>query len=61
MHSVYAERKESLSEDKVQMKSPKVGTGEEESSKKSATSLILFEEVQFNSGLTSVHNLLLSL
>ncbi|XP_060107973.1 ATPase family AAA domain-containing protein 5 [Heteronotia binoei] len=39
------ERKESLSEDKAQMKSVKRGTGEEESSKKCATSLILFEEV----------------
>ncbi|XP_054859934.1 ATPase family AAA domain-containing protein 5 [Eublepharis macularius] len=39
------ERKESLSEDKVLMKSIKRGAGEEESSKKCATSLILFEEV----------------
>ncbi|XP_015280171.1 PREDICTED: ATPase family AAA domain-containing protein 5 [Gekko japonicus] len=39
------ERNESLSEDKDQIKSMKRGTGEEESSKKSATSLILFEEV----------------
>nr|XP_056716409.1 ATPase family AAA domain-containing protein 5 [Euleptes europaea] len=39
------ERKKTLFEDKVQIKSVKRGTGEEESNKKSATSLILFEEV----------------
>ncbi|KAL8163750.1 UNVERIFIED_CONTAM: hypothetical protein K2H54_036773 [Gekko kuhli] len=44
-HENNKERNESLSEDTVQMKSMKRGIGEEESSKKSATSLILFEEV----------------
>ncbi|XP_077184850.1 ATPase family AAA domain-containing protein 5 [Paroedura picta] len=39
------ERKENLSEHEVPMKPMKRATGEEESSKKSATSLILFEEV----------------